>query len=160
MKTFECKPNYFVTFAIIAVSLIFTGCGKLGSKFAPDVHFVREGSFAINQSVKVGDAFDQFFTNGKWKSFKSTNNERIVEFTGEFMLSEHPDLILTQLYTGNFNALSKNSKDVPAKTMIQFVIDGGGFNIRYMEINGVTMDNFTILTMVEKVINSYKAVPR
>lgn len=160
MKTFECKPNYVVTCAIIAISLIFTGCGKLGGKFPPDVYVVREGSFAINPSVKVGDAFDQFFTNGKWNYFKSTNNERIVEFAGEFMLSEHPDLMFMQLYTGNLEVLKKNSDKVPAKIGIQFVLDGANFNIRHMEINGVTMDNFTILTMVEKIVNSYKAIPR
>ena len=158
MKIFDSKRNYLAVSMLIVASLIFTSCGKL-SEFPPSVQIVREGSFAINQSVKVGAAFDQFFRNGQWNYFKSTNNERIVEFTGEFMLSEHPDLMLMQLYSGNFNALNKNSDKVPAKIGIQFVLDGKNFNIRHMKINGIAMDNLTIFTIVEKIINSYKAVP-
>ena len=158
MKISNSNLNYLAVSMLIVTSLIFTSCGKL-SEFPPSVQIVREGSFAINQSVKVGAAFDQFFRNGQWNYFKSTNNERIVEFIGEFMLSEHPDLMFIQLYTGNLEALKKSSDKVPAKIGIQFVLDGANFNIRHMEINGVTMDNFTILTMVEKIVNSYRAVP-
>ncbi|MBR6012212.1 MAG: hypothetical protein IK062_00340 [Selenomonadaceae bacterium] len=158
MKIFDSKLNCLVILMLMTVSMTLAGCGNLG-KFPPNVQVVREGSFNINKSVKIGVAFDQFFKNGQWRYFRSTNNERIVEFTGEFMLSEHPDLMLMQFYTGNFNALNKNSDKVPAKTVIQFILEGETFNIRHMEINGVTMDNLTILAMVEKIVSSYRAVP-
>lgn len=116
----------FALFVIMA-----TGCG--GDNYDQHVLSVREGTFHMNPNVPVGKAFDQFFANGKWKSFISTENERIVEFNGECSW---------------YNA--------PADMKIQFNVDGKSFILRYVDINGVQMDFLDSTAIVEKVLSEYK----
>ena len=119
-----------ITFALIMVNaVIFAGCSE---NYDKNVMFVREGTMYINPSVPVGKAFDQFFANSKWKSFKSTDNLLIVEFNGECTW---------------FNA--------PAKMTIQFRIEGEEFYLHHLNINDVAMDEIDSMSIIEKVLNEY-----
>ena len=47
-----------------------------------DVKLVKQGTLQLAPNIKIGDAFKKFFPDGDWTSFKSTDNKRIVEYTG------------------------------------------------------------------------------
>ncbi|WP_196243094.1 hypothetical protein [Selenomonas ruminantium] len=87
----------------------------------------------MEPNVPVGKAFDQFFTNGKWKSFEN-NGYRYVEFNGECTW---------------YNA--------PADFTIQFQLDTSNknFSIYYVEINGSSLNDFDSLGVVSKVLEDY-----
>lgn len=114
----------------IIVAMIFTGCGG----YDKNVMQVREGTLYINPSVPVGKAFDQFFTDEKWTSFKSTEGERVVEFTGKCSW---------------YNA--------PAKIKIQFTLYGKReFETNYVAINDVELSLIEGAAIIEKVLEEYR----
>lgn len=120
----------FVLITISMVTVLFTGCGE--DKY---VQLVRNGNLNMAENVPIGKAFDQFFNNGKWKSFMSENDERIVEFNGECLWNNNPATCCVQ-----FRILNDNT-----------------FEVAYLDINGVGMnwlDNYSILN---KVLQQYKA---
>ena len=171
MKNFE--GNMFIFIAMIFVSsLIFSGCNKeVGDNLKksydmlnyPEIEFIREGAFNLNPNVKVGSAFDQLFTNGHWSSFKTANNDQVVEFTGYFSLKDKPEMLvlLSDLYNvSTLVRISKEpTKEQAAKMLIQFVINGQNFNIQHMEINGIVMNDLAITSIVNTIISSYRLTP-
>lgn len=63
----------------ILVILLFTACSSQEDK---NIELVRNGTMNMYPNVPIGKAFNQFFSNGKWKAFTSTDNKQIVEFNG------------------------------------------------------------------------------
>lgn len=79
------------------------------------INIVKSGTLNSYQSVSVGKAFDNFFTNEKWTYFTSDKNENVVEFTGNYYINDK-----------KYNAL------------IQFTVnkESSKFEMTYFEING------------------------
>lgn len=119
---------------IISLMIIGNLAAGCGDSYDKTVQIVRNSTLAMNPNVPVGKAFDQFFANGKWRSFTSTENETIVEFSGECTW---------------FNA--------PAKMLVQFnIIDGESFMLQYVDINGVAFDFMDSASVIEKVLSEYR----
>ncbi len=115
----------------LVMIVLFGGCGTGG--YDENVLRVREGTMYMNPSVTVGKAFDQFFSDGKWRSFTSTENELIVEFKGDCSW---------------YNA--------PAKMTVQFLLSGSEFELKYIGINDIAMNYFDSLEILEKVLSEYQ----
>lgn len=84
------------------------------------ISLVKEGyPLEGNSNVSYGEAFDYFFANPTWEFFVSTEDEDIVEFTGD----------CTYL-------------DSPVTACIQFTVneDDSTFQITYIDFNGVPQD--------------------
>ena len=125
------KATFLAIISLLLVGVMAAGCG--GDKYDQKVLSVREGSFYMNPTVPVGKAFDQFFVNGKWSSFTSTDNEDIVEFKGECTW---------------FNS--------PATMTVQFELEGASFSLRWVDINDVQMDAAESIVIFEKILSEYK----
>ena len=95
------------------------------------VQTVRNGTMQMEPNIKIGDAFDEFFADGKWKSFKSTDKSQVVEFNGDC--------------TWN---------DKPAKCRIQFIMnkDGKHFELGAVSINGKDMNKLEAAAIVDKAL--------
>lgn len=149
--------------ALIITSLISTGCNNnFGRNFDMNVEFIREGTFYTNPNIKIGNAFDQFFRNGKWHSFLSADGVQIVEFSGEVAKQRtKTEIEMLQLSTGNLNSNFSDSKykNQSMRIVIQFMINGVGFDTRYVEINGVPMNKMMMLAIIEKILSEYRMVP-
>ena len=70
----------------LLTACLLAGCGG-DDKY---VSMVKNGSMDMAPNVKIGKAFDDFFGNPQWKSFVSTDNERIVEFSGNCTFANKP----------------------------------------------------------------------
>ncbi len=116
--------------AIISLmSLLFAGCGD--DKY---VEQIKSGHLNINTNASVGKAFDQYFSDGEWKSFKTDSGERVVEFNGGCRWN-----------------------DKPATICVQFTITSDTeFQITYLDINGRSMNVYDSLDILDKVISSAK----
>ena len=124
------KSAILLCIAFLTVAIMTAGCGD---NYDKTVLVVRNGTFYMNPDVPVGKAFDQFFANGKWKSFTSTENETIVEFNGECTW---------------YNS--------PANMKVQFNVEGTSFLLRYVDINGVKMNFDDSIAIMDKVLSEYK----
>ena len=76
---------------------------------------VKNGTLNSHQSVTVGKAFEDFFSDTDWEYFTSENNQNIVEFTGTY-----------------------NINNKKYKTLIQFAVNKNSteFEMKYLEVNG------------------------
>ena len=76
---------------------------------------VKNGTLNSHQSVTVGKAFEDFFSDTDWEYFTSENNQNIVEFTGTY-----------------------NINNKKYKTLIQFAVNNNSteFEMKYLEVNG------------------------
>ena len=116
---------------LVLSSLFLIGCS--GTGYDANVRLVREGHLNMNPGVPIGKAFDQFFINDSWKSFTSTENEKIVEFKGDCTF---------------FNA--------PVTMKIQFKLSGNEFEVKYVGMDDIDLDYFEGLGVVEKVLSEYR----
>lgn len=124
------KKLILIAVIISLISVLFAGCGD--DKY---VHTVKNGSLDMAKGVPIGKAFDQFFSNEKWKSFVSENNERIVEFNGECRWNNNP-----------------------ATCCVQFrILNDSRFEVSYLDINGVSMNWWDSSSILNKVFQQYKA---
>lgn len=124
------KKLIFIVVIISLMSVLFAGCGD--DKY---VHTVKNGSLDMAKGVPIGKAFDQFFSNEKWESFVSENNERIVEFNGECRWNNNP-----------------------ATCCVQFrILNDSRFEVSYLDINGVSMNWWDSSSILNKVFQQYKA---
>lgn len=124
------KKLILIVVLISVFSVLFTGCGD--DKY---VQTVKNGSLEMAKGVPIGKAFDQFFTNEKWESFVSDNNERIVEFNGECRWNNNP-----------------------ATCCVQFkILNDTYFEVSYLDINGVSMNWLDGSSILNKVLTQYKA---
>ena len=128
MKT---KLTVLSVISLMLVSIFMAGCG--GEKYNKTIQIVRNGTLKMNPNVPIGKAFDQFFANGQWKSFTSTENKTVVEFNGDCTF---------------YNA--------PAKMKVQFIVNGNAFSLEYVDINGVSMNLFESAGIVEKILSEYR----
>jgi hypothetical protein len=72
---------------ILVISFGIRGCGKI---FHGDVSKVKNGTLEFDETVKVGDAFDnyKYFSKTSWKEITSDQNKKVVEFVGTYDDSE------------------------------------------------------------------------
>ncbi len=123
---------------LAAISFLFVGIlasGCIGEKYDDNVKIVRKGTMTNYPNVPVGKAFDQFFSNGKWRSFTSTENQTIVEFMGNCTF---------------------NNK--PAKMTVQFVVNPQNktFMLKYASINDVPLNLLESAGVLDKILSEYK----
>ena len=124
------KKLIFIVVIISLMSVLFAGCGD--DKY---VQTVKNGSLDMAKGVPIDKAFDQFFSNEKWESFISENNERIVEFNGECRWNNNP-----------------------ATCCVQFrILNDSRFEVSYLDINGVSMNWWDSSGILNKVFQQYKA---
>lgn len=124
------KKLIFIVVIISLMSVLFAGCSD--DKY---VQTVKNGSLDMAKGVPIGKAFDQFFSNEKWESFVSENNERIVEFNGECRWNNNP-----------------------ATCCVQFrILNDSRFEVSYLDINGVSMNWWDSSSILNKVFQQYKA---
>ena len=124
------KKLIFIVVIISLMSVLFAGCSD--DKY---VQTVKNGSLDMAKGVPIGKAFDQFFSNEKWESFVSENNERIVEFNGECRWNNNP-----------------------ATCCVQFrILNDSRFEVSYLDINGVSMNWWDSSGILNKVFQQYKA---
>ena len=124
------KKLMLIAVIISLISVLFTGCGD--DKY---VQTVKNGSLDMAKGVPIGKAFDQFFSNEKWESFVSENNERIVEFNGECRWNNNP-----------------------ATCCVQFrILNDSRFEVSYLDINGVSMNWWDSSGILNKVLQQYRA---
>lgn len=124
------KKLILIAVIISLMSVLFAGCGD--DKY---VQTVKNGSLDMAKGVPIGKAFDQFFSNEKWESFVSENNERIVEFNGECRWNNNP-----------------------ATCCVQFrILNDSRFEVSYLDINGISMNWWDSSSILNKVFQQYKA---
>ena len=85
-------------------------------------------------NIKYGKAFDRFFSSPKWRYFKSTTDQHVVEFTGKF-----------------------SYKNEPAKAKIQFILDldDGTFTASFLSIDDEAQNRLMLSALIKKVFESY-----
>ena len=128
------KQRYLMVFIALLTlsSVMFSGCSLLEDKH---VTLVKEGTMEIVPNVKIGKAFDQFFSDGKWEYFVATDNSKVVEFTG-----------------------TSRWQDKPAKAKVQFVIlNDTRFQLWTIEINGDNMRDSDAIAVMKKILTQYHA---
>ncbi len=125
------SPRLIILVMILSLmSVLVAGCGD--DKY---VQSVKNGTMYMAPNAPVGKAFDQFFKNGKWKSFVSDKNDRMVEFTGKC-----------------------NWNNKPAKLTAQFKLyKDNSFELAYLDINGNPTTVLDGLDIMQKILHQYKA---
>ena len=119
-----------IILSIMLTAMLITGCGS-NDKY---VNLVKTGTMQIAPNVVIGEAFNNFFESPKWKSFKSSDGQRIVEFTGK---------------------MRYNNK--PAKAKIQFIIKSDTyFELGAVEINDVGLNKLESIAVVNKILTNPK----
>jgi hypothetical protein len=104
--------------ATIAILMAFVcGCSISGSG---DVALVKNGYFAGERSMPVGQIFDKYiyFKKGVWKSYKSAQGQRVVEYTGTIDLAKD-DAIKSRV--ADYNK-AYNKKIAAAEFTAQFIV--------------------------------------
>ena len=116
-----------ISIFILMISIAVGGCAD------KNVKVVKSGRFTGYPNVTVGEAFEKFFVNGKWESFKTANNQQIVEFNGEAKF-----------------------RHLPAKYTLQFKVNGENFEFYTMAINDQTQSKFVSLIALEAIMNDVR----
>ena len=114
-----------VTVVIIALS------GSSKNKY---VDFVKSGHPNLYPNTNYGEAFGAFFSNPKWKYFKSDNGQDVVEFSG---------------------GCSYQGAEVTAT--LQFILDyeDGTFETGAFDMNGVPQIQLVTNAIISKVFEEY-----
>lgn len=113
---------------IILVCLSFFG-------FADNeyVKIVKNGSLNSYPNVKIGKAFNQYFSEPTWDYFLSSDDEHVVEFTGECLFLDEE----TEVY-------------------MQFIVDPEGtFSIDYLSLDDITQGYYMLSGLLEAVMEDY-----
>lgn len=93
---------------------------------------VRDSHFSqYSDRVTIEEAFDNYFSNGKWSTYKSEGYKYVV-FTGSCMFA-----------------------DEPADARIVFKITGQQFRADSLEINGVDMGALMLASLLDDVYEEY-----
>lgn len=124
--------KFFSVFAsFMLITIIFAGCAEKGDK---NIQLVKNGSMDSNPNVPIGKAFDHFFSNGKWTSFTTKNDEEIVEFNGRCLFLD---------------------VEVPMK--IQFeILNKKRFSLVHMSIDGENLDTTSRNIILSGILEDYK----
>lgn len=87
------KQNFVLTlFSVISLLLAFS-CGN-GSKTDDDyINFVKDGVLKFDESLTIGQSLDnyEYLKNKKWVFFKSDQGRKIVEFSGDIVISAYDE---------------------------------------------------------------------
>ncbi len=126
----KIKNFFLMMISALLMITLFAGCG---SKYDENIMTVREGHFDGYPNVQVGDAFDQFFDDGQWDSFTSTENKTVVEFKGSCMWN-----------------------NIPAKLRMQFTVTGNHFEVNYFAIDGNPVTIEEGIDSIEKILSDYR----
>jgi hypothetical protein len=101
--------------------------------FDGNVTMVKAGHMQSYPNIAIGDAFAQFFATPKWTSFKSTEGDDVVEFTGYCT------------YDG-----------VEVKAKIQFIVfSDQTFEIGHLSFNDITQTELMKIGLINKIYESY-----
>lgn len=120
------KKKYVVGGILLALGLIWAlADGFQGGAVAT----VKKGHFSAYPNITVGEAFENYFGDTEWKSFKA-DGKKIVEFTGE--CSVYGEI---------------------ADAKIQFVIEDDSFEIYHMSIDGENLSQVEIAAVLTKIMN-------
>lgn len=113
-------------FAILILIGIFAGENEY-------VSAVKNGTFNNYPDVLIGDAFDDFFSNPKWKHFVSDDGINVVEFTGGCKYD-----------------------DVDVKALLQFIVyEDDTFESSYFSMNDISQNLLMMSGLLDKVIGEY-----
>lgn len=100
--------------AVCFAFLIFTVVNpELTNGYQVYIDAVKNGCPESYPTISYGRAFDSFFSNEKWEYFKSTDNQKVVEFSGNCRYEEEEVDIVVQFLLDEEN----NTFDVGALTM-------------------------------------------
>ena len=117
-----------ISVIVLIISLIICGCHD------ENVLIVREGSVISYPNIKIGDAFDKFFSDGKWKSFRSKENDEVVEFNGKAIWN-----------------------DKLANFKFQFIVKGNSFELYTTSVNGKFNNPLISAIIMGKVLDTYES---
>lgn len=70
---------------LFAFCLVIVGCGDKANMITsmdPRTNIIRDGHFNDYPNIKIGDAYNKFFSSPQWKYFKSDDGTEVVEFSG------------------------------------------------------------------------------
>ena len=123
------KWRFLLGAIILAIVAAFAANGS--SAFDKNVQIVQNGHLESMPDQKIGPAFKEFFGDPKWKSFTSTDNKEVVEFTGKCRWNGEP-----------------------ADFKMQFIMLGGGkFKVGAMKINDKSMNILNSAAIMQKIMN-------
>lgn len=134
------KSHKIISFIVFGLLILFIiGSLSNGIDLNGDVEVIKSSYFNSYPEEdgynNIGDSFDNYFKNAKWSSFTSEDDERIVEFNGDF------------LYL-----------DEETHCTLQFKIDdSGSFDIQAVEFNDVPQSKLMIIGLVSDIMDgNYK----
>lgn len=126
---------------IVVVAFVILGIvGSMSDSGSQDnsyISLVKDGyPVSGDYNVSYGEAFDYFFSDPTWEYFLSTDDEDVVEFTGD----------CTYL-------------DTPVTACIQFTLDteASTFEITYVDFNGVPQTTAMWSALVNKAFSEAEA---
>jgi len=99
--------------AVLTMVVVLTGCDKFGGG---DVSLVKTGYLDFDKSTTVGQAFDgyKFFTKKEWKSYKTDQGRKVVEFKGLLDLSS----------SDNGSPIFNHKKPTAVALVAKFLVNG------------------------------------
>ena len=101
-----------------------------GAKGKEYIDIVKKGSFDNYPNVEIGEAFENYFDNPKWRYFVSDKDIDVVEFTGKCMY---------------------DNAEVTA--LIQFAIDNNSrFEAKYFSMNDVSQNLLMMYGIIDTVM--------
>lgn len=101
-----------------------------GSKGKEYIDIVKNGSFDNYPNIEIGEAFENYFDNPKWRYFVSDKDIDVVEFTGKCMY---------------------DNAEVTA--LIQFTIDNNSrFEAKYFSMNDVSQNLLMMYGIIDAVM--------
>lgn len=85
------KQNFVLTLFIAVPLLMAFGFGNSSKSDDDYINFVKDNVFKFDKSLTIGQALDnyKYLKNKKWKFFKSDQGRKIVEFSGDIVISAY-----------------------------------------------------------------------
>lgn len=124
------KIHIVLSMIFLTLVLSVMGCGP-EDKYVTQV---KTGTMYMEPNIQIGKAFDEFFANPKWRSYtegKGKYQRHIVEFTGDCTW---------------YNA--------PAKCTIHFIVGDTEFQLQWVAINDVQMDEEESVAILHKALTN------
>lgn len=121
----KSKKKYIIGGILLAIGLLWALADALG---ATAIASVKNGHLSGWPDVEIGDAFEDFFANTEWESFKE-DGDTIVEFRGECTWY-----------------------DESADAKIQFTVEDDEFEITYFRIGEDTLNSIEMVAVLAKIM--------
>jgi len=138
---------FVLLIAVLTMVTVLTGCDKLGGG---DVSLVKTGYLDFDKSTTVGQAFDgyKFFTKKEWKSYKTDQGRKVVEFKGLLDLNNQQ----------NDRPMFNERKTSAVAVVIKFLINGDNtFQLADATMFG-TVEDGSIQETVKWYFNNFDQV--